>query len=1021
MNSLSQDDRIGRIREVQPVAVIDSSMEALLQQAETLAVAIRYYDPDGYPDGYFDRFLHDLSRIRKTGVDNFTPDGNLEPAQALLFTFLQQLSEIAGQFNLRWKDYAGWYLHNILGIKPLQTKNHKVCLLFTTNTDEPVYMEKGLGFSLKGDAPDAPVYRLTEDTEIENASIEDIISIYFCKRKDIYPASELGFATSLQMKRLSGEPASKGPLFGEGSEDLKNADNLGFILTTPSLLLREGKRTVSIVFEIENRNEIQEIMDKIVTVLSHRDGRSPESIRYLVLHDIFYLLFSTSEGWETIENYSVKMENGCVALRFALDENFPKTAPCNPDVHHFQSEFPALKAELNLDAWLYPFSWFNKCLLKKIRIRTEVEGASNLLVYNNLGKVDCSKPFHPFGNNTEKGTWMAIGSYEMAIKNTQSIDLKIRWGQLPADAGGFRSYYAGYGCDVDNTSFRVQAKYLSGYKWRADKEYSLFGTLPDAPLCEETVLPGINTSKMPAVRFQEEQYEYTINTRAGMVALQLCAPEMGFGEKQHRSVFSDSILEKALHKKRKVNIPNPPFYPVIEKLTLSYKAEETVDLQKYTSTEQLEYYHVTPLTLRKIFPNRDRRFFKPVFEMETHANLLILLKNLPLGGTLRLYVDLVPHKVEISAGQIPEIKLYLGNGYAWDPVPSGFIVEDKTMNLLISGFIKINIPANISSSLFDASGRIWLRIGVEKNADAIPAIRKIYTHVAEAEFTPDANADADETDCYSRLPDGAEWQPEKAVNGLNGVFTVASYSGKKGESREERLMRVSEYASHRGKAVTARDYERIVLQAFPDIAKVKCLPSFNVKGDAKSVVTLVIVPARNKKEKEKYRMPLATSRQILNVEQYLSGLVSAYVSDVDVINPLYEEVIVRCSAIFKKRYPEALCHTRVTELLDSLIAPWQQTCAHPVFDCPLDMKEISRTLSEQDFVEEIKHFSMVVISEKTEHLYNLYEYGKDADRILPSTPYSVFVPSEKHILVSSGMKNTFGIQEMTIGDSFIIS
>jgi hypothetical protein len=1017
MNSLSQYDRSKRIGEVQPFAVTDSSMEALLQQAEAVAGAIRYYKMDGRPDGYFDRFLRDLVHIRKIGVNNFIPDGNLEPAQTLLFTFLKQLSETAEQFNLRWKEYADWYFHYLLGVKPFRAENHKVCLLFTTNTDEPVCMEKGLGFCLKGDTPDAPVYRLTEDTEIGNTSIEDIISIYFCKQKDMYPASELGFATSIQMKRLSGKSAGKGLLFGDGREDLKNAGGFGFILAAPSLLLREGKRTVSIAFEPENRDEIQEMMEGIVHILSQRDGKSPESIRYLALHDIFYLRFSISRGWKTVENYSVKLENGCVVLRFTLNEDFPETTPCSSDVHNFQSEFPALKVDLNLDAWLYPFSWFNKCLLKKIRIRTEVEGVSNLLVYNDLGKVDCSKLFQPFGNNTEKGTWMAVGSYEMAIKNTQSADLKIRWGQLPADASGFCGYYAGYGYNIDNTSFRVQSKYLSGYKWKAGKEYLLFGTLPDAPLCEETVLSGINTSKMPAVHLREEQYEYTINARAGFVALQLCSPGMGFGEKQYRSVFSDNILEKALHKKRKIPAPNPPFSPVIEKLTLNYTAEETVDLQEYTSTGQLEYYHSTPLSLHKIFPNRDKRFFKPVFEMGTHANLLILLKDLPLGGVLRLYVDFVPHKVEISAGQIPKLELYLGNGYTWEPMHGGFIVEDKTMNFLISGFIKINIPPDISSPLFDASGRIWLRIEVAKNMEVIPAIRKIYTHVAEVEFNPDAH----EKGYHNRLLDNAEWSPEKAVNGLTGAFTVASYSGREKENREERLMRASEYASHRGRAVTARDYERIVLQAFPDIAKVKWLPSVNVKNDAKGVITLVVVPRRSKKNEEKYQTPLATSRQILNVEQYLSGLVSAYVTDVDVINPLYEEVIVRCSVIFKKTSLEALCHTRLTNLLDSLIAPWQKTCGQPAFDCPLDMADIRQELLKQEFVEEIKHFSMVVVSEKAEHLYSLYEYGKDADRILPSTPYSVFVPSKAHILASSDMESTFGIQEMTIGNSFIIS
>jgi hypothetical protein len=1019
MNSLSQDDRRKRISEAQAFEVVDGSMESLLQQAEAIASAIRYYNEDGNPDGYFDQFLHNLNEIRQSGVEHFIPDGNLEPAHALLFTFLRQLSEISERFNRRWNEYAGWYLDDVLGVEPLKTNAHKVCLSFTKTTGAPVFLKKGMGFRLKNTDADAPVYRLIDEMVVGNTSIENIISIYFCKRKDIYPASELGFVTSLNIRKLFDAPSGKGVLFGD-SGDPKDAENLGFMITSPSFLLREGKRTVSIVFESENGTEIEELLAGVVAVMSRKSVQPEDSIRYLMLHNIFYIRFSVAGGWELIENCSIKVENGNIILRFTLNEEFPGTSPCTIENHDFESEFPALKVCLNLDAWLYPFSWFNKCLLKKIKIRTEVEGASNIRVYNDLGKVDCSKPFQPFGINTENGTWMVVGNYEAAIKNTQSFDLKIRWGQLPANDDGFRGYYAGYGQAIDNRSFVVQAKYLSGYKWKEDKSYPLFDVSPDAGLNGETLLPGINTSKMPVINIREEQYEYSINARTGFVVFQLCSPEMGFGEKQYRNVFSDYIMDKVRKKNQHFPAPNTPFMPIVEKLTMNYVSEETVDLQEAAAAagSRLEYFHITPLSIRKLYPHRDSRLIKPVFEMETHANLLIFLKELHLGGMLSLYIDFVPHKADIGAGQIPQIKLSLGNGYNWEPIPNGFIVEDKTMNLLMSGFIKISIPGNISSSLFDASGRIWLKVGIERNAEIIPSINKIHIHVAEAEFNPGSG----ENNCYSSMVTGTEWAiaDDEAVPGLSGAFSVASYSGREKESEEERLMRIAEYASHRGKAVTARDYERIALQTFPDIAKVKCLPSFDGKNRAKNEVTLVIIPRLTEKENGKYRKPMATSRQLLNVEQFFAGLTSPYVRTVNAINPVYEEVIARCQIIFRKRYPEALCHTRIDDLLNCMISPWQKSGKQPVFDYSLDMREIYRAIVEQEFVDKVKHFSIVVIGENADSQYRMYEYGTGENRIAPSAQYSVFVSSKEHVIVSSDIEKDFGVDEMSVEKSFII-
>jgi hypothetical protein len=103
---------------------------------------IRYYNLNGLADGHFSQFLQDLKTVRKQGLKNFAADGNLEPAQALLFAFVKRLHEIAGEFNVKWRDYTYWYLQNKLGAQSLPVENHKICLHFTKSVNELVELKK---------------------------------------------------------------------------------------------------------------------------------------------------------------------------------------------------------------------------------------------------------------------------------------------------------------------------------------------------------------------------------------------------------------------------------------------------------------------------------------------------------------------------------------------------------------------------------------------------------------------------------------------------------------------------------------------------------------------------------------------------------------------------------------------------------------------------------------------------------------------------------------------------------------
>ena len=199
---MNKQDRKNRIEEARKIAVIDNSIESLLFQAKEIASFLKYYNFSNESDGYFDLFLHDLNEIREKGIKNFIPDGQMEPSQALLLTFIHHLYDISQSFNQRFKEYSNWYVHHYLNLKPLSLEKHKVCLSFQKNIPEPIVIEKGFGFVLKENKNETFVYKLSEDTLIENISIENILALYFCKQKNIYPASIFDFVTSLRVKDL---------------------------------------------------------------------------------------------------------------------------------------------------------------------------------------------------------------------------------------------------------------------------------------------------------------------------------------------------------------------------------------------------------------------------------------------------------------------------------------------------------------------------------------------------------------------------------------------------------------------------------------------------------------------------------------------------------------------------------------------------------------------------------------------------------------------------------------------------
>lgn len=994
-------------------------MKSLIKQAIDIASFIRYYNPEMRVYGHFDDFLDEIKRIG----DMPNPpefDGNMEPSQAILYTFLYNLQEIRQNFFQKWKkQYVPWYINQILNVQSKPLASDSTWISFQSGVTENLYIKKGTRFTCsEALTEDKVYYRLTEDTEVNPIQVVKAYLLHLEKNEAIFPANLFDFPIALHKKNYYVETNA------EPSEN--NPQSVGMQLTSPSLLLESGKRKVALSMQTEKYMPLTfgqkrkivrlfQLKKEQEPYLSQKEIRTNSYIN--LLSSLFYLEISTEKGWENIENYTVNLDDGNLNIQFLLEENFPPTVACNSETHKITAEYPGLKIMLNHNAWLYPYAWLRNFYIEKIIINTKVENMGNLLFYNDLGLVDTSKPFPPFGINTEQGAWFVIGNYEIAKKNLRSIGVKIEWQQLPAQENGLHDYYSNYHEDINNHSFKIRPEYLADYKWHNTENaapFYLFSTLikenngqPEAlgKLINETLWQDIRIKELPPIRTKKENYEYSAQTKNGFFRFTLDEPGMGLGEKHYRQLYTRLLMSKDFRQGKEIKL-NEPLNPLVNRITLSYEASDKIDLRTYPQTEENRLYHIHPLGEQQIYPKQDNRPLPFVYGLNYDYTVLFGLQNVKGDETLNLYFEFQPIKEEVSLSSLPAIAWYWGDGYHWERLPDETILRNTTQNLLTNGFLKLYIPSVPEKNFRDADGLLWIAAGIEKNGQYAAPLLKLHTNVAKVTKDP-AQLEKKRPEKFFLN------ESEKEIPGVTNITQVATFGqGQDPEIEKEKFRRISEYVSHRHRAVTARDYERITLQVFPEIKKVKCL--YDVE---KKKVLLVVIPVLA--EEELYERPCAQPELLLNVEKYFRKYTSPFVRSIDAIHPVYEEIIVRCEVTLTwTNYSNAASRAMLTKVMNLLIAPWQNTNEPPSFGYSFTMQEMYDKLVKLNQVEEMKQFSIIHIYRDKAGKYLYKEYTDLHDVVKPSVPYALLVPARKHLFISK--QEHYGLEEMNINDNFII-
>lgn len=391
--------------------------------------------------------------------------------------------------------------------------------------------------------------------------------------------------------------------------------------------------------------------------------------------------------------------------------------------------------------------------------------------------------------------------------------------------------------------------------------------------------------------------------------------------KKNLSIFDFIFGGGKLSDDLSVPIPNEPWTPIIKEIELDYTATATITdidlihLYPYTGTYKPEQMQLGP----SLFP---------VFCDE--GTLFIGLTKLVPGINVNMLFQLAEATGDSEYEKEQVQWQYLSNN-AWKDLREGFeIVDDASNGLTTSGIIKFATPAGMTNAnTLLPKDLYWIKASVPKNSKSISETLQVLTQAVLATFTN--QPENDKLRLSAPLEAGSISKLAVADASIKKVAQpFESFDGLVPEETEHYYTRVSELLRHKGRAIQKWDYERLALEAFPQLFKTKCVNhSFYTnahiyKNDfpyAPGYVMLAVIPDLRQLKAGNSFEPKAPVSLLEKIEEAIRLLTSPFVR-LKAVNPRYEGVDFCLTVRLLHGKDENYYREKLKEDLRVFLAPW---------------------------------------------------------------------------------------------------
>lgn len=804
-------------------------------------------------------------------------------------------------------------------------------------------------------------------------------------------------------------PTSRWHAFGRKLPGLPDwpASETGFGLASPVLRMKEGLRQVTVTLTLGNLD--------------------PLKLNTASLQGAWEAFLTGENKWLGPFPVSPSLNQAVLQLDFTVPASEPAITDYHVETHGYAypAAVPIVQLMLNADGGAAGYHDFNHVILRKARLAVRVSGVTALELASDIGAVDPRLPFQPFGPQPAVGSQFSVGCAEALNKKLSRIDLAIRW-KMPVLPMRFASYYHDYSLrPAHNGVFTAQVVFHDGGNWNYHKSNIPLFQSADAGQPQTITLTPENSP--PTSGFSTENHVLALRASGRRWALEKAenllaarrvfrpaahlqpeprpraitfSLERDFQHVQYRTEYVAKIFEAQVNQTAPV-ILNEPYTPTIQSLSLSYHAfTDEVPISSAQPEDfanpDLQFYH-----LAYFGPMREHGYQRQQFSFladsdvsllpayTNEGELLIGLSNLRAGDSVSLLFQVAEGSADPELDPPEIVWSVLCDNY-WKPLGGSGVVLDTTRQLLTSGIIKFVIPAEATTqNTILPENLLWLRAGVAQHATAVSQLIEVAANAIELQFVNQGN---DLTHLETALEAGSI---TKLKSGSPAVQSVrqpyASFQGRPAESDPHLYRRASERLRHKDRCITSWDYERMVLEAFPKVHHVKCIPHAK-EGSwlAPGHVLLVVIPDlknRNIMDPLQPRVEAATLRLITDFLRSRAGMQV----QISVQNPRFQKIQLEFKVKFYEGCEFNFYRQRLQQQLIQFLSPWAfQGDRVLSFGGKVYKSVVLDFVEKMESVHYVTDFKMFTYTEGSSKT--------DVNEARPETPDALLVSAHTHVI-----------------------
>lgn len=989
----SQPKRLSAALLPSSVEVDDRDTPALYEFVRKLSAYIRYaeIDPDQVEhwQSFFPEYHTHIAPL--IAANNGSVPAHLALMLAI-FKLYKKPQYLLNQLNER---HLNFQYRDVLGFSAQAPKADKAHVLFELKPNAaPLLISTQQRLSAGKDLSGVELqYAPTRDSVINQARVKSLRSVY----RDTAGRGLIRFAPIANSSDgLGAELSEQSPHWNAFGASYLPTASIGFAIAAPILRMASAQRVVVLVLRFDSAANLNEA-------------------RWLAGFQVY---LSGAKSWLGPLSFSVSRNANEMRLRITVPENLGPVVNHDVAVHgaSFPSVDPVLQVLLNPNQSQLGWDDVRDLSLLQMQLHVEVDNLAPTTLSNDLGDLNPEKAFLPFGAQPSKGTHWFIGCDEALSKTLTQIKIKMEWQGAPSN---FYQHYANYSVSgISNTSFTAAVAFKDGNDTVFESTQSLFNS-NGAAIVEWTLNVNQPTASVSSVEGASVFQLYHAGSPwarnlankkllrspvlhgsaltpseipSGKISVSL---NQGFYQENYRK----RTIEEAYKTTGRV-VLNEPYTPHIRQMRLSYKASSAlidlnhIDANRF-SLEREKFFHVDCFgyrrehrLLRQQYSFVSRKLVPLLAEHVARAEFFIGCEQLQAKQDINMLLQVASGTANPERAKQAITWSVLCDNY-WCPLERADGLNDGSNGLTRSGILTAVTPQGTSTdhSLMPA-GYAWLRASIQDQPDAVCQLLSVDANAVEVQFQDRGNDIA-----HLAAPLAAK-KINKLVTPVVGIKTVKqpypSFDGASEETSTHFYQRVHERLRHKNRAISVWDIERLVLQEYPAIHRVKCLqhsaPGQWLKPGSFLLLVIPDMQAKNGLDPLSPRVDIDT---LDSISQFLKARTTTDI-EIHVRNPRFQRVRFECQVKFHVGYSFDFYRLQLQDAITQYLSPWAFSPEGEMHfggrlykSALIDMVE---ELPYVDYLTDVKLFSWLEGEQAMQ----------DQSEVAPSTPDAILVSDHIH-------------------------